>query len=281
MVKADVGCHVDGYASVAAHTFIIPSEEENANISGPQADVMSAAHIAAEVAIKLLQPGNTNSQITQAIAKVADSYGVSAVAGVLSHRMKRFVIDGNKVIILKEDVDQKVETFTFETNEVYSIDIVMSTGDGKLREAEQRATVFKRAVDKNYRLKMRASRNLFSEVNLKYPALPFTLRHFDDERQARMGVVECIKHELLHTYPVLYAKQGDLLCQYKFTVLILPSGPTRITGLPSFGDLKLTSDKELDPELATIMAQAAKKKKKKPRKKNTTTSGITEDAADD
>jgi len=59
-----------------------------------------------------------------------------------------------------------------------------------------RTTVFKRAVDKNYRLKMRASRYLFNEVNSKFPALPFSLRAVEDERQARMGVVECLKHEL-------------------------------------------------------------------------------------
>mmetsp|Transcript_9206 Transcript_9206/g.29275 ORF Transcript_9206/g.29275 Transcript_9206/m.29275 type:complete len:327 (-) Transcript_9206:1309-2289(-) len=197
MVKLDVGCYVDGYIAVAAHTVVIEeSLPEAPLLMGQQADVLQAAYIASEVATKLLLPGNTNSQVTEAIAKVAHAFGVHPISGVLSHQMKRYVIDGNKVILLRADVEQQVENQTFALNEVYSLDIAMSTGDGKPREAMSRTTVFKRAVDKNYRLKMRASRYLFNEVNSKFPALPFSLRAVEDERQARMGVVECLKHEL-------------------------------------------------------------------------------------
>ena len=43
-------------------------------------------------------------------------------------------------------------------------------------------------------------------MNHRFPTLPFTLRALEDEKQARMGVVECLKHDLLHPYPV--SKQG-------------------------------------------------------------------------
>lgn len=268
IVKLDVGCHIDGYISVAAHTLVVgnPPEAAESNVTGSKADVMQAAYLAGEVATKLLQPGNTNYQVTQAIAKVAQTFGVRAVMGVLGHQMKRFVIDGNKVILLREEVDQKVENQTFELNEVYSIDVAMSTGDGKPRETETRTTVFKRAVDKNYRLKMRASRYLFNEVNSKYPALPFSLRMLEDERQARMGVVECLKHELLHAYPVLYERPGDHVAHFKVTILILPSGPTRITGLSLQANVE-AAERVLDPELSAIMATSTKKKKKNKKKK--------------
>jgi len=49
------------------------------------------------------------------------------------------------------------------------------------------------------------------KVNSKYPTLPFTLRAFDDEKQARMGVVECQKHELVTPYPVLLEAAGALV----------------------------------------------------------------------
>jgi methionyl aminopeptidase len=42
--------------------------------------------------------------------------------------MKRFVIDGNQVIINRPEFDQQVEEFTFQLNEVYALDVVMSTG---------------------------------------------------------------------------------------------------------------------------------------------------------
>lgn len=41
---------------------------------------------------------------------------------------------------------------------------------------EKQTTVYKRAVDKNYHLKMKASRFIFSEINTKFPIMPFTAR---------------------------------------------------------------------------------------------------------
>ena len=79
----------------------------------------------------------------------------------MMHQMKRFVIDGNKAIIAREEPststlpEQKVDDFEFEVNQVYTVDVAMSTGDGKPRQTGTRTTVFKRAVDVNYRLKMK------------------------------------------------------------------------------------------------------------------------------
>ena len=41
------------------------------------------------------------------------------------------MVDGNKVIILREDVDQKVDEITFELYEAYSVDVAFSSGEGK------------------------------------------------------------------------------------------------------------------------------------------------------
>ena len=60
VVKIDLGCHVDGYIAVAAHTLIVAPESV---ISGPLADVINAAYTAAEVAARLIRVGNTNKQV--------------------------------------------------------------------------------------------------------------------------------------------------------------------------------------------------------------------------
>lgn len=74
--------------------------------------------------------------MTAAIKQVADMYDVRPISGTLMHQMKQYVIDGKKMILLKElePDQQKVENCTFETGEVYAIDIAMSTGDGKPRD---------------------------------------------------------------------------------------------------------------------------------------------------
>lgn len=73
-----------------------------------------------------------NKDVTEAVQKVAAAYDCKIVEGVLSHQMKQFVIDGNKVILSVSNPDTRVDDAEFEENEVYSIDIVTSTGEGKV-----------------------------------------------------------------------------------------------------------------------------------------------------
>jgi len=70
--------------------------------------------------------------VTEAIQKVAAAYDCKIVEGVLSHQLKQFVIDGNKVILSVTSPEMKVDEVEFEENEVYAVDIVTSTGEGKV-----------------------------------------------------------------------------------------------------------------------------------------------------
>ena len=48
----------------------------------------------------------------------------------------------------------------FAVNEVYAIDMLISTGDGKSRDMDFRTTIYKREPDQVYQLKMKASRGM-------------------------------------------------------------------------------------------------------------------------
>lgn len=63
---------------------------------------------------------------------------------------------------------------------------------------------------------------MWLQVNQRFPTMPFTLRA-GDERNWRMGVVECVKHALFTEYPVLFDKVG---------VLIVPTFPVLIGPMP-------------------------------------------------
>ncbi|EOD17400.1 proliferation-associated protein 2G4 [Emiliania huxleyi CCMP1516] len=257
MVKIDLGVHVDGYVAVVAHTVLVGEQD----VSGRKGDVLMAAWTAGEVAQRMLKDGATNNDISQAIAKVAESYQCSPVEGVLSHQMKKHVIDANKKIINKITPEQQVPKATITKNDVFAIDVVMSTGEGKPKQLEDRTTVFKRNVEvRTYSLKMKASRAFFSEVNQRFPTMPFTLRA-GNEREWRMGVTECVKHDLFIEYPVLYEKKEEFVAQYKFTALLLPSNKTaRITSGPA---PTATSEHSVqDAELVELLAQSTEDKKK-------------------
>merc|ERR1711862_718722 len=189
-------------------------------------------------------------------------YKCKPVQGVLSHQLKKFIIDGNQTIISVETPEEKVEEFEFEMNEVYCIDVVMSTGEGKTKETELRNTVYKRAVETGYSLKTQKARQFISEVNRRFPALPFTLRAIEDEQVARVGVSEAKRHDLLDEYPVLKEKDKEFVAQFKFTALLLPGGTKRITGFALNEAQKqvVSSCSVQDEEMKKLLASSANPK---------------------
>jgi len=272
VVKIDLGAHIDGYIVMAGTTVVAHAESKQ--VTGKAADLIEATRVAAECAHRLIKPGKKNSDVTAAIQKVADQFKVTPVEGVLSHQIKRYIVDANKAIINKETLEQKVEEFEFEENEVYCVDILMSTGEGKAKESEARTTVFKRAVDQTYLLKTQAARTALNDINKKFPTFPFTLRALD-ARTGRLGISEMLKHDLLHSYPVLIEKQGVFVAQIKFTVIILPSSTDRITvsPIPTIQTEVKVEDKAISEILAMGTKRVSKKKKKQAAKKKAAKTG--------
>lgn len=71
--------------------------------------------------------------------------------------------------------------------------------------------MFKREPDTIYNLKLTASRKFFSEMTKRFPALPFALRQFEDTTSAKVGVTECMSHDLIVDFPVLTEKAGEFV----------------------------------------------------------------------
>lgn len=268
VVKVDLGAHVDGFIAVVAHTIVLGSSESN-KVTGRKADAMLAAHYASQAALRLLKPGNQTYTVTDAVQKVCEAYKCKPIEGMLSHQLKQGKIDGEKTIIQNPTDAQRREheKFDLETHEVYAMDVLVSSGEGVGKEMDTRVSVYKK-TDETYQLKLKASRTFYSEVREKHGSMPFTLRSFSDEKKARMGVNECVSHKLIEPFQVLYEKPNEIVVQFKFTVLLMPNGPHRITGLQFESELYSSEYSIDDPELKSLLycsanPKAAKKKKKK------------------
>lgn len=245
------------------------SADGASKVSGKKADVILAAYNAFLAAQRVIKEGATNTYVTEVIAKVSEQFGVSPLEGVLSHKVKKHLIDGNDVIINKETPEQRVEEFEFMPGDVIGLDVYVSSGEGKPRESEFRTTVFKRELDAQYNLKLQKSRAFFTEVNKRFPTLPFAIRAFEDAVGAKVGVKECLEHDLLTGYPVLTEKAGEFVAQFKGTVAVLPRSTVVLAGeVPLAG--RYESEKKIqDAELSALIAGDLWKKedKKKSTKK--------------
>merc|ERR1712160_148688 len=111
-----------------------------AKVEGRHANVIMAAYHAQQAAQRCIIVGNTNTDVTEAIAAVCAEYKVEPVEGVLSHK--------------------------------------------------------------------------------RFPTLPFAIRSFEDVTAAKVGVKECLEHDMLLAYPVLQEKAGEVVAQFKSTVAV-------------------------------------------------------------
>ena len=94
--------------------------------------------------------------LTEALTKAAADFECAPVEGILSHRLCRNLYDNEKTVVLNPSDAQKYEakvqcvsfvilgvlrrehkSCEFELHEVYAIDVIVSTGDGKVRARER------------------------------------------------------------------------------------------------------------------------------------------------
>ena len=132
LVKIDLGIQIEGLPALVSHSLVVHST--NTKIKGKQADLILASYYAIQGALRLLHKEKTNNDVTALIAKIAAAYKVNPVEGVLSHRMKRDIIDGPETIINKQTFDQKVDTRAFVPGDIFGLDIIFSTGEGIPKE---------------------------------------------------------------------------------------------------------------------------------------------------
>jgi methionyl aminopeptidase len=96
--------------------------------------------------------------------------------------------------------------------------------------------------------------------------MPFSISGFEDMTGTKVGVKECVEHEMLEQYQVMTEKPGEYVAQFKATLVVQPSSTVIICGGAAPTD-KLDSDKEVkDDELKTLLAKEMWKREKKAKK---------------
>lgn len=260
VAKLDLGVEINGFAAVVAHTLVVTSKPDE-KVTGAKADAILAAYNGLQTALRMMTvKSTTNNDVTKAIEKVCKDYGVNPIEGVLSHRMKRGIIDGMETIINKTTFEQKVDDRQFAHGDVFGMDVIVSTGEGKPKETGIKTTVYKRALETTYKLRTDSGRKLLSVVENNFFSFPFSFNVFDKEENIKLkapiqnmkttmklGLNECTKNELLHGYPVLSEKKGDIVAQFKYTIAVREEGPIIVSGLP-IDVSKYTTDKKINDQ---------------------------------
>lgn len=263
LVKIELGVHIDGYIAIATHTLVVDGKA-----TGRDADALAAAQTALEAGMRLCKAGHKNTEIVDMVKKIADAYGVVAVEGVKCCNVKRFVVEASKQSVNAPRPEERQEEFEIEANEVYALEFAFTTADdGKVSDKDGVVQVYRRAVDISYMLKLKAARQVFSAINTVAPSVPFSLRAIEEKvgPSAKLGLREIVEHDLLVPYPVLATAPSDRIATCKATVLVLPSGVTRLAATPYHA---VETEKKVEDKELLQLLQTSLKKNKKGKKKN-------------
>ncbi|KAK4135374.1 Creatinase/aminopeptidase [Trichocladium antarcticum] len=306
-VKIQLGAQIDGFGSIVCDTVIAqtPGEAEDV-ITGRSADLLLATHYANELLLRLMLPPGllaagtdeekakaasakapSQSAMSSLLEKVAKSYDCNLVENTTSWLFDRNEIEGKKKIVIAAGEGTKGEGVP-EVGEVWGVEMGVSLGSGKVKQFEQRTTLHRRTAN-TYALKRPSSRKILSEVQKKFGTFPFSLRQLDDERDAKTGVIECVRGNVFRPYEASGDKDNSPVARLLTTIAITKNGITKLGAAPALDLSKVKSDKKIeDEEILKILEQPLsrntgnksknKKKKKKPTKK---AAGEDEEESDD
>lgn len=232
VVKIQLGAQVDGLPAIVCDSVIVGAGGE---ISGREADLILATHHANELLLRLMVPPGlvphgteeeqkkastqkppTQSKITQLLEKVVSAYECNLVESTTIWLFEHNEIESKKKIILAPGEGVKGEG-TPEVGEVWGVEMGVSLGSGKVKNLSNRATLHRRTAT-TYGLKRPTSRALLSEVVKKFGTFPFSLRQLDDEKAAKVGVVECVRGGVLRQYEVVGDKNNDPVARLFTTI---------------------------------------------------------------
>lgn len=268
VVKLQLGAQIDGYPAVLAETFVVGASAEKP-VTGRAADVIRAVGVAADVIIRLMKPGAINHEIGRQVAQSLRDFDVRSLESIQTNQFDKDEIDGKKKLVVGTDAASRADSCKLEENEVYGVDLVVSTSpEGKSKTDDGHTSIYCK-TNSTYLLKMATSRKVFSEIQKKAGAFPFNLRALEDEKRARMGVQECANHGLLKPFEVLVDSASNAItAQIFFTVATSAKGAIRLTPAPTWATAEnVKSDKQVtDEEIKAILATSVRQTKKKNKK---------------
>ncbi|KAL8763359.1 MAG: hypothetical protein Q9184_000830 [Pyrenodesmia sp. 2 TL-2023] len=314
-VKIQVGAQIDGLGTIVCDTIIVKSDkDQDAEVTGREADLILATNYANELLLRLMIPPGllasgseeekkaaaaekrpTQTKVTQMLETVVKSYDCNISEGTTSWLFERNEIEGKKKIVLcPSDKEGRTEGVP-EVGDVWGVEMGVTLGSGKTKTIDQRPTLHRRTTI-TYQLKRPSSRQILSEIVKKFGSFPFSLRQLEDERAAKVGVVECVRSNVLRQYEVVTDKDNAPVARLLTTIgtlsaklyqmsrtdagrlALTKNGLIRLAAPPPLDVSKYKTDKKItDEQILKILEQPTarstgakgknKKKKKKPAKK--------------
>ena len=257
LVKIELGVHIDGFPSCVCYTHLVGQNDDKEDpYREKKLNLLRAVSKASKEVLKLMKPNKTNLDIGACLQKYSKEYKCNLLylnniedmaPGIISYQVSRNTLDGKNdekygdyvhtfiIPLCKESYDFGVSESELNNNEVFMIDIAMSTGSGKIFSGTISPTIFARNYNEHKQLKLKSSRKVLSKFGY-FPQSLINLCKETKEASVKIGLQECIRNNLVKPYHTFYERNGEYIARAKFTVIVKKK-PKLITGKSLDGQL--------------------------------------------
>ncbi|KAI5291347.1 Curved DNA-binding protein (42 kDa protein) [Ascosphaera aggregata] len=288
LVKVQLGAQIDGFGTIVCDNIIVGRAADE-KVTGRMADLLLATHYSNELMLRLMLPPGimtgtenekapTQARISQLLEKVAKTFGCEVVESTTTWKFDRNEIEGDKKIIVSPASGSARGEGVPDLLEAWGVEVGLSLGSGKVKELPLRATLHRRTTT-TYLLKRPSSRQTLSEIVKRFGTFPFSLRQMEDEKAAKVGVVECVRGGVVRQYEPSGEADGSPVSRLFTTIAITKNGVQRLAAPPALDLSLIESDKKLeDEEILKILGKplskssGSKSKKKNKNKKKASSS---------
>ncbi|MEM0351082.1 MAG: type II methionyl aminopeptidase [Archaeoglobaceae archaeon] len=200
LVKIDVGAHIDGYIADMAISIDL----------GDHGDLIKAAREAVFNAIDVIKAGTDTAKIGKIIEDTIRSYGFKPIINLSGHGLLPYIAHAppsiynyaiQKGVVLEEGMIVAIEPFA-------------TNGVGRVAERNE-CEIYSLINPKPIRLK--ALREIVSEISEKYKTLPFAKRWLN---KSELLISKLVREGVLRDYPVLSEVSKGVVSQWEHTVIV-------------------------------------------------------------
>jgi len=206
MINLDIGVHVDGWLADSAVTVDLSGNPELAE----------ASEQALEAALDIVEPGVETGEVGAEIEDVIEGYGFNPVVNLTGHGLGHWE-QHTAPNIPNRAVEQSV---AFEVGDVVAIEPFATDGGGKVREGSEEE-IF--ALESEGSVRNREARRALNQITEEFRTLPFATRWLDS-RRPEMALRRLKQADILHGYPVLKEREGNLVSQKEHTIIVTENG---------------------------------------------------------
>lgn len=230
LVKIEMGIHIDEFPIIVGDTIMVGDANEK------QDKVIKCITNIKKDLKTYIKIDKNSKDLTDYVRDIVQKHNCNLLTchediihcpGMFSCQVSQGVIDGRNIdgdifekheaIFMGRDRGEFIiDNFDFQKNQVFVIDLAVSSGNGYVN-IKDNATVYKSNPDFFYSLKMKGSKETLNILKNNGGRFPQSIRNLDIKNY---GLRECVDNGIVETYPVLYEKEGEYICNFKFTIIL-------------------------------------------------------------